>query len=75
MSVDPKFRRPKHPERICWGCDKLCPVSDLACGNGTVRTPHPVELFGEDWLEARTESESASEAADRDDVARATSAR
>jgi hypothetical protein len=40
---------PKHPERVCWGCEKLCPASDLACGNGTVRTPHPAELFGEDW--------------------------
>ena len=42
---------PKHPERICWGCDKYCPADDLACGNGTIRTLHPVELFGEDWLE------------------------
>jgi hypothetical protein len=42
---------PAHPERICWGCDKRCPASELACGNGTIRTPHPVELFGDDWLE------------------------
>ena len=42
---------PKHPERICWGCNKYCPESDLACGNGTIRTPHPIELFGDDWLE------------------------
>ncbi len=42
---------PKHPERICWGCDKYCRADDLACGNGTIRTPHPIELFGEDWLE------------------------
>jgi hypothetical protein len=42
---------PKHPERICWGCDKYCSGDDLRCGNGTVRTQHPVELFGEDWLE------------------------
>jgi hypothetical protein len=41
---------PKHPERICWGCDKYCPAHDLACGNGTIRTPHPIELFGDDWL-------------------------
>jgi Protein of unknown function (DUF3079) len=41
---------PKHPERICWGCDRYCRVNSLACGNGTERTPHPVELFGEDWL-------------------------
>jgi hypothetical protein len=42
---------PRHPERICWGCDKYCPADDLACGNGTIRTLHPVELFGEDWLD------------------------
>lgn len=42
---------PKHPERICWGCDKFCPADSLACGNGSERTQHPVELFGEDWLE------------------------
>ena len=43
--------RPLHPERVCWGWDKYCPADDLACGNGTVRTMHPVELFGNDWLE------------------------
>ncbi len=48
---------PKHPERVCWGCDKLCPANDLRCGNGTIRTPHPVELFGEDWNEWGAESE------------------
>lgn len=42
---------PKSPERICWGCDKYCAADDLRCGNGTIRTPHPVELFGEDWIE------------------------
>jgi len=42
---------PVRPERICWGCDKLCPAEDLRCGNGTVRTMHPCELFGDDWLE------------------------
>jgi hypothetical protein len=42
---------PKNPERTCWGCDKYCPADDLACGNGTIRAPHPVELFGDDWLE------------------------
>ena len=42
---------PAHPERICWGCDKYCGADDLACGNGTIRTPHPCELFGDDWLE------------------------
>jgi hypothetical protein len=42
---------PKNPERVCWGCDRYCPSTDLACGNGTIRTMHPVELFGDDWLE------------------------
>jgi len=43
---------PAHPERVCWGCDKYCAADDLACGNGTIRTPHPKELFGDDWLES-----------------------
>ena len=52
-SAAPKIPlRPKNPERICWGCDKYCPANDLRCGNGTIRTPHPAELFGDDW--ART---------------------
>ena len=42
---------PRHPERTCWGCDKYCPAADLACANGTIRTPHPSELFGDDWLD------------------------
>jgi hypothetical protein len=42
---------PPHPERICWGCDRYCPAAELACGNGTIRTPHPAELFGPDWLD------------------------
>jgi hypothetical protein len=42
---------PKHPERICWGCEKFCPADDLCCGNGTIRSPHPVEIFGQDWVE------------------------
>jgi hypothetical protein len=41
---------PPHPERVCWGCDRFCPAADLSCGNGTIRTPHPKELFGDDWL-------------------------
>jgi hypothetical protein len=40
---------PKHPERICWGCDKYCPADSLGCGNGSGRTQHPAELLGEDW--------------------------
>jgi hypothetical protein len=42
---------PAHPERICWGCDKYCPADALMCGNGSLATPHPSELFGDDWLE------------------------
>ena len=42
---------PEHPERICWGCDQYCPVDSLNCGNGSERTPHPFELFGENWLD------------------------
>jgi hypothetical protein len=42
---------PKHPERICWGCDKYCPADALLCGNGSGRTEHPAELFGDDWYE------------------------
>jgi hypothetical protein len=51
MPIKAALLHPKYPERSCWGCDQLCPAHDLACGNGTVRTPHPMELFGEDWLE------------------------
>lgn len=42
---------PTRPETICWGCDKYCPANDLRCANGTVRAPHPCELFGDDWLD------------------------
>ncbi|PSS58402.1 DUF3079 domain-containing protein [Pseudomonas sp. BBP2017] len=40
---------PKHPERICWGCDRYCAANALACGNGADRTMHPAEVFGDDW--------------------------
>ncbi|MDD5027874.1 MAG: DUF3079 domain-containing protein [Rhodoferax sp.] len=40
---------PAHPERICWGCDQLCATHAMACANE--RSPHPSELFGDDWLE------------------------
>jgi hypothetical protein len=59
---------PRHPERVCWGCNKFCPAAELACGNGTIRTPHPIELLGEDWLEPadqdreRTHSDATSSA-------------
>lgn len=42
---------PAHPERLCWGCDRYCAARDMQCGNGSVRTPHPSELFGDDWRE------------------------
>lgn len=42
--------RPAKPERICWGCDRYCPAESLQCGNGSVATPHPSELFGDDWM-------------------------
>ncbi len=58
---------PKHPERICWGCDKYCPVTNLGCSNGSSRTMHPAEIFGDDWhlqggwgLEEAGEAETAS---------------
>jgi len=55
--VKPNIIDPVHPERVCWGCDRYCPARDLACGNGTIRTPHPVELFGHDWREWAEEHE------------------
>ena len=42
---------PKHPERICWGCDRYCPAQSLACGNGSGRVMHPAETQGEHWYE------------------------
>jgi hypothetical protein len=64
---------PRNPHRICWGCDRYCPADSLACGNGSVRTPHPVELFGEDWhswdgacTADRAESDAASGDRSRD---------
>lgn len=53
---------PRHPERICWGCEQYCPADKLGCANGSIRTPHPSELFGDDWLEweqGRREAEPA----------------
>jgi hypothetical protein len=40
---------PPHPERNCWGCDKYCPAHEMQCGNGSDRTQHPMEIFGDDW--------------------------
>lgn len=58
--------KPAHPERICWGCDKYCPVDQMQCGNGTVATPHPSELFGDDWQEWGLEARSAGVSRDSD---------
>jgi hypothetical protein len=49
---------PRNPERVCWGCDRYCPADDMVCGNGTIRCPHPCELFGPDWLTAFEEPSS-----------------
>lgn len=54
---------PRHPERVCWGCEKLCPADDLRCGNGTERAQHPIELFGEDWYELEKKREEEERAA------------
>ena len=45
---------PKHPERICWGCDRYCPTDSLACGNGSPhhaprRTAGRGLVYGGDW--------------------------
>jgi hypothetical protein len=49
--VDSRLILPKHPERICWGCDRHCPANDLVCGEDKARAPHPSEIFGDDWAE------------------------
>jgi hypothetical protein len=60
---------PANPERICWGCEKYCPAEDLRCGNGTIRTPHSVELFGDDWVEwSGIEAVAAAESANAQPV-------
>lgn len=43
--------KPANPDRICWGCDKYCSADAMQCGNGSVATPHPSELFGDDWMD------------------------
>lgn len=59
---------PAKPELICWGCDKYCPADSMACGNGSDRTQHPVELFGPDWQSFglnQSNGELASKSTDR----------
>lgn len=60
--------RPPHPERICWGCDRYCPADRLGCANGSIRTPHPCELFGDDWLEWAEQRGATGSAATPDPV-------
>lgn len=57
MSAAPAL--PAHPERVCWGCDRHCRAGDRACGIGAERTPHPMELFGDDWAEWRERREES----------------
>ena len=40
---------PANPQRTCWGCDRYCAADQMICGNGTERTQHPIETFGEGW--------------------------
>ena len=53
--------RPGHPERICWGCEHLCPADDMRCGNGTDRAQHPIELWGDDWMSAGLDARSTTD--------------
>lgn len=54
---------PPHPERVCWGCDHYCAADSMACGNGSVRTLHPAELFGDDWMSFGLDAPARSEGA------------
>ncbi|MBP7646214.1 MAG: DUF3079 domain-containing protein [Comamonas sp.] len=56
---------PAHPERLCWGCDQYCPADDLRCGNGSDRTPHPCELWGDDWEQPLTPEAQTQEVSKR----------
>ena len=60
MAVVKKFpKAPAHPERKCWGCNLNCPAKDMRCGNGSHRTQHPAELFGDDWDQWGLEADEA----------------
>ena len=52
---------PKHPERICWGCERYCAADNLACREE--RLVHPIESDGYDWPEL--EQANATEIQDR----------
>jgi hypothetical protein len=50
VSIPKKFPiNPANPQRLCWGCDQYCQADEMKCGNGSERTQHPIELFGEGW--------------------------
>jgi len=55
--------KPANPGRVCWGCDHYCPADALRCGNGSVATPHPSELFGDDWMNWGLDAAQAAEPA------------
>lgn len=48
---------PKHPERLCWGCDKLCAAHQMLCGNGSDRSQHPIEIIGDDWYDTLSDED------------------
>ncbi|MCY4756317.1 DUF3079 domain-containing protein [Pelomonas aquatica] len=56
--------KPAHPGRICWGCDRYCPADAMQCGNGSLATPHPSELFGDDWMDWGPDARPAPQADD-----------
>ena len=56
---------PPHPERNCWGCDRFCAADALICGNGSERTQHPSEMFGEDWLDWDTAATAETQVVDK----------
>jgi hypothetical protein len=56
---------PPHPERNCWGCDRFCAADALVCGNGSERTQHPSEMFGEDWLDWDTAATTETQVVDK----------
>lgn len=53
---------PAHPERVCWGCDRYCSANDMRCGNGSDRTQHPAELFGDDWISWGLDADASDDA-------------
>lgn len=70
--------RPANPERLCWGCDRYCSADNMLCGNGSDRTQHPCELWGDDWqawgsdfLERETEDATPADGVAADDAAQA----